>query len=165
MTAKRLRSVAGSTNDGLLKEGRMRKKWFTIIIIACVLMMGCQKKTYAEYLRQPKENITAIELLRFVNNEHVTIYTLENEQIDGFVEKVCAFDVSNVRGYPTDNCGLLAVRIYYFNGDVEMLGNEAFKYTTAEGETDLDDWHSVRYADLYELFAQYVEVSGLPVPD
>ena len=143
----------------------MKKNCLVIVIVLCTLFTGCQNRTYSDYLRQPKENIEEIELLRFIDNEHVTIYTLEKKQFDGFVEEVCALNVSNIRGYPTDNCGLLVVRIYYSNGDIEMFGNEAIKYTTMKGDIYIDDWHSVLYADLYNLFTKYVDVSGLPVPN
>ena len=139
-------------------------KRLLIIIITIVLitsLTGCMVRTYTYELMHDVSKIDKIELLK---NDDATklkdfsftvLHTLNDDEVERFVEKLSAIDCYKYFNDPAGNFGELTIRIYYDNGDIEMIGIMNNGYIENGKALDrgpcffLDE-------DFYGLFEEYV---------
>ena len=137
----------------------MRLKWIIVLIFLCSLLVGCDKQTGIEYIRQPKENIEKIDLIYNRTGEESTLlYTLTGEQLENFMEILSAITIRE-HWKPHGTLGYLVICLSYKNGDVQMIGTQSSAYKPSENELemDYDNWHYISYSEAYDLFIKYVD--------
>lgn len=142
----------------------MRVKFISIMILMSVLLLGCTKQTCMEYIRQPKENVEKIELIyNEKGNESTVLYTIEDDELEDMFIKLAGVSMGKHRE-PHGSLGYLAIGLYYYDGDVELIGTQASAYLSDgnESEKELDSWHYISYSEVYELFSQYIEPEMMP---
>ena len=140
----------------------MRKKIAIIFVLATLLLSSC---TYEPPFRQTLEHIVKIEL---VSNDYMgemyectftstILCTLTEEGATAFaselLEMVCHKKLSPV-GY----IGIYEVRIYYDDGNIDIIGSEANGYTK-QSEMVVQGWYYYAEEDLRELFEKYTSLS------
>lgn len=142
------------------------KKTAVIILIVGLLLSGCQT-IYPAPVHQPVENVAKIELLDTHLHDVVVLYTLNESEIPEFWEKLTALEFGRYINDPSTIYGILAVKIYYRDGYVDIIGADINDYNNPSGKSIArDGWYYVKDRNDYvELFAQYVDASLLPPAD
>lgn len=111
-------------------------------------------------LQQPMEKISRIDLMYGLQTRKRSLCTLEGAEIDDFLDSL--MKLRSIKHFvPQGEDGDWYVRIVYFDGSVEILGNISFRYITADS-VEHNGWYHLDEEDLYKLFSEYVDSSKLP---
>lgn len=138
----------------------MRNKHFELIIIVLLLFAsGCSMKSYTAKLNQPQENVLRIELLDTHGNNEVLLYTIADSEINDFWDKMMDLLFGKYFNDPATEYGLLAIRIYYLDGHIDMIGTQINGYYSPSGESLPTGWYyALDESEFISLFQQYVDI-------
>ena len=128
-------------------------------------LAGCQDSVAQFPMHQPTDNISKIELLENVAPigepiEFSVVFEIPKESYDEFIDLLLSMECSKAFGDRPTEFGVLAIRITYTNGDIEMIGHANNAYFTAN--RDYYGAYYFYYEDFKELFSHYVDKSLLP---
>ena len=140
----------------------MRKTSLLFLIFIAILLSGCASEPP---FQQTVENITKIEL---VSNDYIgpmynctftsnVLCTLTEDDTAAFMEDLLKLECSK-RHPPVGYIGIYEVRIYYDNGDIDIIGSDANGYTE-QGEIVVSGWYRYSEEDLQGLFEKYATLS------
>lgn len=121
------------------------------VMLCIFLLCGCVRQTP---LRQSAENVLQIELIdRRDSSESASICTLTGDQAECFLEDLEKLD-SIKRLQPIEDFNELEIRIYYSNGDMDLLGTGTNGYLE-DGEIQISGWYYYPEKELEILFDAY----------
>lgn len=141
----------------------MKKVGAIILIIMSIALCGCTPKAYSACLNQPMEEVSRIELHNTQNGEDVILYTIKESEVDNFWSELADLEFHRYHNDPATEYGALAVKIYYANGYVDIIGTEINGYYSPTGESMPVGWYYLsNQNDFVTLFGRYVNISQLP---
>ena len=128
------------------------RRWFFAVLV-CILtisLLGCAAEPP---FKQVQESIERIELVEVIRGEETLRCILTGTKIDQFMDKLhemtCYKHLS-----PQAELGQYQIRIYYSNGETDIIGSTANAYTE-NSELVIHGWYFYKEEDLRELFAVY----------
>lgn len=141
------------------------KKTLVILILLITILPGCSDTVVQFPMHQSTENIIKIELLKDIAPisepiEFSVLYEIPEESFGEFIDLFSNMPCR--KGFldcPTE-FGVLAIRITYINGDIEMIGHGNNAYFT--DDQDYYGTYYFSYDDFRELFSHYVDETLLP---
>lgn len=144
------------------------KGFYAFILVLILLLCGCEPESVQYPLRQPSESIQTIELLKDMRDisdidkpvDFSVLYSVPEAEIMDFIEAFSELRCAKSFGDCPTEFGVLAIRITYDNGDVEIVGTDNNGYFTATKSK-----YGTYYFDkeeFYNFFARYVDESTLP---
>ena len=146
----------------------MTKKLLSIVIanlLLIILLSGCTGKTYTYQIKQEIDDIIKVELLRnedatkLKDFEFTVLYTLNEDEVESFIERLAELNCYKYFNDPAGHYGSLVIRIYYDNGDTELIGISRTNYIkngkSSGGSYFFGD------EDMHSLFAEYIDPSML----
>ncbi|MBQ8830567.1 MAG: hypothetical protein IJ017_03100 [Oscillospiraceae bacterium] len=149
----------------------MKRIVLLALMTPLILVSGCGLSTYPPPVSQPFENVISIELLdmheydpNIEETTEIILYTISEDELNLFWSR---FMSMKFRGYindPARQYGILAVRITYNDGCIDIFGADMSSFTNSDG-TQNSTVHADDRDDLRNLFAQYVDENELPPSD
>lgn len=131
-------------------------------ILVCVLALlllgtstGCTQNIT---LHQSKSDIVRIDLVYSPFGENEVLYTLSNDEISTFWEKLMTLKLHKASS-PQNIGGTLSIQIIYADTSVEILGTASVGYLPQKAPMEHDGWYYIMYDDLYALFSEYIDFS------
>lgn len=141
----------------------MKKAGAIILIIISIALCGCMPKAYSACLNQPMEEVSRIELCNTQNGEAVILYTLKESEVKNFWSELTDLEFRRYHNDPATEYGALAVKIYYANGYVDIIGTEINGYYSPTGRSMPVGWFYLSDEnDFVTLFEQYIKISQSP---
>ena len=146
------------------------KKVFSIILISILMLMGCERNDVEEYpvpLHQPVDTVLKVELYDHVSGGHdgLLLLTLEGNDAIDFCKELQGLHTYKLHPPTTDN-EYLSCKIFYQNGDVDIIGSEGcfvFSEQIYEGaHQSVNSYYRVPRELLRKLFSEYVHPNQLP---
>ena len=111
-------------------------------------------------LHQPEKEICQIDFGYSPWDENLIIHSLNETEFETFLKSMLDLRCYK-RSSPSGHRGSLYVQITYYDGAVEILGSGSLRYISSELE-EHDGWYYLMEKDLYKLFFEYTDLSGLP---
>jgi len=136
----------------------MKRRRVVIIVIVLLMLCGCVPKIYPPCLTQPLENVKSIELLDTKDYQETVLYTLTDEEYAPFWSKLLQIPFGRCFNDPPTWHGILAVRIIYSDGCIDILGTDINSSYDAAGKPMRTGWFYLQDEDDFvALFSQYIE--------
>lgn len=138
----------------------MKRKRIVVTMIFLLILCGCGRKTYSACVNQPIENVASIELLDTKDDEETVLYTLSDSEYASFWSQFKQISFSKYYNDPPTQYGILAVKITYSDGCVDIIGTDINCYYNAAGKGMRTGWYcAVNDGDFVSLFEQYIDAS------
>ena len=140
----------------------------TVIVIVVLLgsiLTGCYSRVGSFPLRQSVENMSKIELLMDFTpvgegTEFTVLQEISKENHETFINELLGLECRKVFGDMPTDFGVIAIRITYVDGNIEMIGHGNNAYFTED--RNYYGAYYFQYEDFKELFSHYVDESLLP---
>lgn len=114
---------------------------------------------YALPLNQDVENIVQIELLENADSELTVLCTLTDHEMDAFLQEFMQIEAGRHANDPPTQLGKRAVKVYYSDGDYDILGQDMIIFFSASGEIlPTNGWYYLPIDALDSLFEKYVKI-------
>lgn len=152
----------------------MNRKGMCVIISGILLILLCSCMGRGPFSPPLKQTTTDIIKVEFVDGRNeadlfnvdtysnYVIYTLDTKQTNDFIEGLLTVEFYIPSLEPSRHLGDIAVRIYYKNGNSDLIGSNC-NYSVDSNLKILD--RGVYYPDedaFYSLFAKFVDSQLLP---
>lgn len=125
----------------------MKTKLGSIIILCMFIFTGCFNQEYEQYeFRQDFDQIVKIEI---VQKEYDSILSttptfivkvLEENEHQAMIDAILSTKGFRKTWEPNTGLGMHIIKIYYQNGEVELLGMYNNGYVSPDGETHEDNY-------------------------
>ena len=129
----------------------MGRKTIVILLLLALLLSSC---SHQPHFRQPAEDIVQIALIDYSASEDGILCTLVDAEIALFMNDLQELECRK-RLQPIGDFSDLEIRIYYLNGDVDILGSMADGYIE-QGKLHINGWYYYNEEALRELFSKYM---------
>lgn len=129
----------------------MKRKAIVILLLLALLLSSC---SHQPPFRQPAEDIVQIALIDYSASEDNILCTLVDPEIALFMNDLQELECRK-RLQPIGDFSDLEIRIYYLNGDVDILGSMADGYIE-QGKLHINGWYYYNEDALRELFNKYI---------
>lgn len=141
----------------------MRKQAVCFCVFFSLLFCGCTPKAYSACINHPIDEIASVELLNTQNASETILYTLAEEEISLFMDRLLEIKFYKCFNDPPTKFGILAIRITYNDGFYDIIGTEINGYYDASGNPLSAGWFSaVDKSDFVTLFSYYCNTEGVP---
>lgn len=133
------------------------KKTILICLFLLFLTSGCTRK-YNMPLHQTLEDVQKIELVDTSDNKDTVLHTLVGNEAALFWRELSELHVGQYFNDPATEFGSYAVRIFYNNGYVDVIGMDICLYIDPNGSYDIgDEWYYIADDDTFvELLSRYI---------
>lgn len=130
----------------------MRHKVIVFLILLALILCGC---SHQPRLRQPVENIIRIELINNSAHGNVIVCALVDNEIEPFMNDLLKLECQK-RLQPIGDFSEQEIRIYYENGDIDIIGSRADGYIE-QGKLHINGWYYYKEDALREIFDAYAK--------
>lgn len=130
----------------------MQRKIIVFLMLLALILCSC---SHQPRFRQPVENIIRIELINNSASGNVIICALVDNEIESFMNDLLKLECQK-RFQPIGDFSEQEIRIYYENGDVDIIGSRADGYIE-QGELYINGWYYYKEDALRELFDAYAK--------
>ena len=139
----------------------MRKQVICICLFFSLLICGCNPKVYSACINHPIEEIASVELLDTQYASEKSLYTLSEDEIPLFIERLLEIEFYKCFSDPPTELGILAIKITYNDGFYDIIGTDINGYYDANGNPMSAGWFSVAdKTDFIALFSYYIDSTG-----
>jgi len=124
------------------------------------LMVAMSGHVFAPPVHQEVANIESIEILDTSLRQEDVLYTLEDSQIQPFMDVLLGMKSARYVNDPPDRYGDYAVRITYLDGSIDTIGTLICAYHSPDGRDESYGWYYVDRDKLMDLIDDYVDPVG-----
>lgn len=136
------------------------RKIIVICLTVVIAMCGCTK-TYGMPVHQSMEEVSKIELLDMSRNGETVVHALDYQQVAPFWAELVQLSVKRYINDPATEYGMYAIKIYYQNGYIDIIGCDICHYVDPHGNCNIgNDWYYIADDDAFiSLIHRFIPAS------